>query len=164
MNIIAFAKKWSLPCSLMVGTVVYLLFANISVLEPFGEIAGPFVAGLMPYVLFTLLYVTFCKIEIREMKPRLWHFILQLIRTSLAALFVALICLTSNADTKLVLEGVFICVICPTAAAAPVVTEKLGGSIGSLTTYTIIANVFTMVIIPLFFPMVEKSEIGRAHV
>ena len=157
MNIIAFAKKWSLPCSLMVGTVVYLLFANISVLEPFGEIAGPFVAGLMPYVLFTLLYVTFCKIEIREMKPRSWHFILQLIRTSLAALFVALICLTSNADTKLVLEGVFICVICPTAAAAPVVTEKLGGSIGSLTTYTIIANVFTMVIIPLFFPMVEKS-------
>lgn len=157
MNIIAFAKKWSLPCSLMVGTVVYLLFANVSVLEPFGEIAGPFVAGLMPYVLFTLLYVTFCKIEIREMKPRLWHFILQLIRTSLAALFVALICLTSDADTKLVLEGVFICVICPTAAAAPVVTEKLGGSIGSLTTYTIIANVFTMVIIPLFFPMVEKS-------
>lgn len=61
MNIIAFAKKWSLPCSLMVGTVVYLLFANISVLESFGEIAGPFVAGLMPYVLFTLLYVTFCK-------------------------------------------------------------------------------------------------------
>ena len=77
MNIIAFAKKWSLPCSLIVGTVVYLLFANISVLEPFGEIAGPFVTGLMPYVLFTLLYVTFCKIEIREMKPRLWHFILQ---------------------------------------------------------------------------------------
>ena len=55
------------------------------------------------------------------------------------------------------LEGVFICVICPTAAAAPVVTEKLGGSIGSLTTYTIIANIFTMVIIPLFFPMVEKE-------
>ena len=38
-----------------------------------------------------------------------------------------------------------------------VVTEKLGGSIGSLTTYTVIANVFTMVIIPSLFPMVEKG-------
>lgn len=157
MNIIAFAKKWSLPFSLMLGTSVYLLFANVPILEPFGEVAGPFVAGLMPYVLFTLLYVTFCKIEIKEMRPRLWHFILQIIRTSLAGLLVALICLSSDSDTKLILEGVFICVICPTAAAAPVVTEKLGGSIGSLTTYTIIANVFTMVIIPLFFPMVEKG-------
>ena len=36
-------------------------------------------------------------------------------------------------------------------------TEKLGGSIGSLTTYTVIANVFTMVIIPSLFPMVEKG-------
>ena len=91
------------------------------------------------------------------MKPRTWHFILQGIRIALSGLFVWLITLTSDADTKLVLEGVFICIICPTAAAAPVVTEKLGGSIGSLTIYTIIANVVTSIIIPLFFPMVEKS-------
>jgi BASS family bile acid:Na+ symporter len=38
-----------------------------------------------------------------------------------------------------------------------VVTEKLGGSIGSLTTYTVIANIFTMIIIPSLFPMVEKG-------
>lgn len=157
MSIISFLKKWSLPCSLAFGTVVYLLFANIPFLEPVGNVAGPYAVHIMPAVLFTLLYVTFCKIEIKEMKPQLWHFILQGIRTSLAGLFVLLICLTHDANTKLVLEGVFICVICPTAAAAPVVTEKLGGSIGSLTTYTIIANVFTMVIIPLFFPMVEKG-------
>ncbi len=62
-----------------------------------------------------------------------------------------------NYETKLVLEGAFICFICPTAAAVAVVTEKLGGSIGSLTTYTVIANVFTMVIIPSLFPMVEKG-------
>lgn len=157
MIILSFFKKWSLPCSLLFGTVVYLLFAYIPLLEPVGDVAGPLAVDIMPAVLFTLLYVTFCKIEINEMKPRLWHFILQAIRTSLAGLCVLAITLTSDADTKLVLEGAFICFICPTAAAAPVVTEKLGGSIGSLTTYTIIANVFTMVIIPLFFPMVEKD-------
>ncbi len=29
----------------------------------------------MPVVLFALLYVTFCKIEIKEMKPKAWHFV-----------------------------------------------------------------------------------------
>lgn len=154
---ISFFKRFSLPVSLLVGIVFYLMFSRIDILVPVGDVAGPLLLDIMPVVLFTILYVTFCKIQIKEMKPRTWHFILQGIRIVLSGLFVWLITLTSDADTKLVLEGVFICIICPTAAAAPVVTEKLGGSIGSLTIYTIIANVVTTIIIPLFFPMVEKS-------
>ena len=153
-----FFREFALPCSLVLGAVVYLIFANVPFLEPFGEAVGPHLISLMPVVLFCLLYVTFCKIEIKEMKPKTWHFVLQLIRTSLAALMVLAIYLFgSNYDTKLVLEGAFICFICPTAAAVAVVTEKLGGSIGSLTTYTVIANIFTMIIIPTLFPMVEKG-------
>ncbi len=153
----SFFKRFSLPVSLLVGVVSYLMFSQIEILEPIGDVAGPLFLDIMPVVLFTILYVTFCKIQIKEMKPRTWHFILQGIRIALSGFFVWLITLTSDADVKLLLEGMFICIICPTAAAAPVVTEKLGGSIGSLTIYTIIANVVTSVIIPLFFPMVEKS-------
>ena len=158
MGLWKFFREFALPCSLVLGAVVYLIFANVPFLEPFGEAVGPHLISLMPVVLFCLLYVTFCKIEIKEMKPKTWHFVLQLIRTSLAALMVfAIYLFGSNYDTKLVLEGAFICFICPTAAAVAVVTEKLGGSIGSLTTYTVIANVFTMIIIPTLFPMVEKG-------
>ena len=158
MGLWKFFREFALPCSLVLGAVVYLIFANVPFLEPFGEAVGPHLISLMPVVLFCLLYVTFCKIEIKEMKPKTWHFVLQLIRTSLAVLMVLAIYLFgSNYDTKLVLEGAFICFICPTAAAVAVVTEKLGGSIGSLTTYTVIANVFTMIIIPTLFPMVEKG-------
>ena len=158
MGLWKFFREFALPCSLVLGAVVYLIFANVPFLEPFGEAVGPHLVSLMPVVLFCLLYVTFCKIEIKEMKPKTWHFVLQLIRTSLAALMVLAIYLFgSNYDTKLVLEGAFTCFICPTAAAVAVVTEKLGGSIGSLTTYTVIANIFTMIIIPTLFPMVEKG-------
>lgn len=153
-----FLRKFALPSSLVFGAVVYLLFANVPFLQPVGRAVGPKMVHVMPVLLFALLYVTFCKIEINEMKPRLWHFLLQIIRTSLAALMVVLIAVFGkDPDTKLVLEGAFICFICPTAAAVAVVTEKLGGSIGSLTTYTVIANIFTMVIIPSLFPMVEKG-------
>jgi len=157
MEIVAFVKRWSLAVSLCFGAAVYLLFSRIDVLAPVGDAVGPALVELMPVVLFLLLYVTFCKIDVSEMKPQPWHFILQAIRATMSGLLVLAICMADDATTKLVLEGVFICVICPTAAAAPVVTEKLGGSIGSLTTYTIIANIVTMLIIPLFFPMVEKA-------
>lgn len=158
MKLWNFFRKFALPCSLVMGTVGYLFFANVPFLEPLGETVGPYLIDMMPIVMFALLYVTFCKIEIKEMKPQGWHFILQLIRTSLALLMVVLIFeFGSNPNVKLVIEGAFICFICPTAAAVAVVTEKLGGSIGSLTTYTVIANIFTMVIIPSLFPMVEKG-------
>ena len=158
MSLIAFFKQWSLPLSLLIGVIGYLLFAYVPLLQPIGEVVGPLLESLIPVVLFVLLYVTFCKIQIKEMRPRAWHFWLQTIRVLLSAFFVLLITLTSDPNLRLVLEGMFVCVICPTAAAAPVVTEKLGGSIGSLTVYAIIANVVTSIIIPLFFPMVEKSS------
>ena len=158
MKFFTFFRKFALPCSLVLGALGYLIFAYIPFLQPLGDAVGPRLVELMPVVLFALLYVTFCKIEIKEMKPKAWHFVLQLIRTSLALLMVIAICLFGkNYETKVILEGAFICFICPTAAAVAVVTEKLGGSIGSLTTYTVIANIFTMIIIPSLFPMVEKG-------
>lgn len=157
MDILKFVKKWSLLCAMAFGAAIYLLFSRVPALIPIGDVAGPYAMDIVPCTLFALLYVTFCKINIQEMKPQWWHFILQGIRTTLSALLVLAVCLAPSMEAKLVLEGVFICVICPTASAAAVVTEKLGGSIGTLTTYTIIANMFTMVIIPLFFPMVERS-------
>lgn len=151
-------KRNSLFISMAIGALVYELFAHIQALDSVSRIMGPLLTDWLPIGLFLLLYATFCKIRISEMKPRAWHFVIQLVRTSLAALMVLLISLIgADADVKLVLEGMFICFICPTAAAVVVVTEKLGGSIGSLTMFTIIANIVTMFIIPLFFPMVERS-------
>ena len=61
-----FFRRFALPCSLVLGAVGYLLFANIPFLEPIGDVVGPHLISLMPLVLFALLYVTFCKIEIKK--------------------------------------------------------------------------------------------------
>ena len=157
MNILDFLKKWTLPSGLVIGATVYLLFSRIAPLQPIGDAVGPLLVKLLPVLIFVMLYITFCKIQTGDLRPRAWHFILQAIRILLSALLVLAILHTTTPMTKLVLEGAFVCVICPTAAAAPVITERLGGSIASLTIYTILANVVTSIIIPLFFPMVEKS-------
>ena len=158
MGLKTLVKQNALFISMAFGALVYESFAHISFLRDSGEILGPYLKDWLPIGLFLLLYATFCKIRISEMKPRVWHFVIQLVRTGISAFMVLLILLFGdNADVKLVLEGMFICFICPTAAAVVVVTEKLGGSIGSLTTFTIIANIVTMLIIPFFFPIVERG-------
>ena len=157
MNILDFLKKWTLPSGLIIGATVYLLFSRIAPLQPIGDAVGPLLVKLLPVLIFVMLYITFCKINLSEFRPRIWHFALQGIRVLLSLAVVVAINLVHDAETKIILQGVFICVICPTAAAAPIVTEKLGGSIASMTVYMIIANVFTSVIIPLLFPMVERS-------
>lgn len=151
-------KKNSLLLSMVVGAIIYEIFSHVECLAPISEMASPWLPQWLPIGLFLLLYVTFCKIKISELKPRTWHFVIQLVRTSIAAFMVLMITMfRAEPNVKLVLEGMFICFICPTAAAVVVITEKLGGSIGSLTIFTIIANLVTMVIIPLFFPMVERE-------
>lgn len=157
MGIIKFIKQWTLLCAIVFGSIVYLVFTHIAVLTPFGDYIGPKLVTLLPVNIFLMLYITFCKIQMNDLTPRKWHFILQGIRTLLAALSVVAANLCTDPTYKLIWEGVFICVICPTAAAAPVIVDKLGGSIASLTVYLLIANGFTSIIIPLFFPLMEKG-------
>ena len=157
MGIIKFIKQWTLLCAIVFGSIVYLVFTHVALLTPFGDYIGPKLVTLLPVNIFLMLYITFCKIQMNDLTPRKWHFILQCIRTLLAALSVVAANLCTDPTYKLIWEGVFICVICPTAAAAPVIVDKLGGSIASLTVYLLIANGFTSIIIPLFFPLMEKG-------
>ena len=49
------------------------------------------------------------------------------------------------------------CIISPCATAAAVVTQKLGGSLEETTTFTFLSNFMTVLLVPLCFPMIEKS-------
>lgn len=158
MNIIKTIKNWALFFSMAFGAVVYEIFAHVGPLEPLGDAVGPKLLDILPVMIFIILYVTFCKVQVKEMRPHVWHFWLQLIRTLLSLALVLIILPVKDPEVKIIIEGIFICVICPTAAAAPVVTDKLGGSVESLTVYLLIANAVTSIIIPLFFPMVERAS------
>lgn len=50
-----------------------------------------------------------------------------------------------------------LCVLMPTASAAAIIAGKLGGSIQNLTSFTLLSNVATAVIVPIFFPIVNPD-------
>ena len=77
MSIIKFIKQWTLLCSIVFGSLVYLLFTHIEVLTPFGDFIGPKLVMVLPINIFLMLYVTFCKIQMNDLTPRKLHFILQ---------------------------------------------------------------------------------------
>ncbi len=157
MGIKKIFKRYSLLVSILVGTSVYFLFSRVPILYPVGDALSPLLVDSLPYMMAALLYITFCKIKLKEMRPRKWHFILQAIYVQIPAVLVIIISFINDYNIKLVLEGVFVCFVCPTAAAAAVVADKLGGNISSLTIYTIMSNLIASLIIPLFFPVIEKG-------
>ena len=150
-------KDWTLPLGMAGGDLAYVLFHCFPVLSPLKPAAERVAADVIPSFMFLMLFFTFCKVNPRELRPRRWHLWLLLIQVAGTFGVVALLQWLPWLSGRMTWEGVLVCLICPTAAAAPVVTAKLGGNETSLTMYTILSNTAAAVVIPLAFPMVEPS-------
>ncbi|MBO5180274.1 MAG: transporter [Paraprevotella sp.] len=155
MKIISFLKTWTLPVAMLAGVIGYLAFAHIPLLSPLKPFTLASVAILQPLLIFAMLFITFCKVDPHELKPRTWHLWLLLIQTGGFCLPALLLHFFPNMPGQVVVEGAMICLICPTATAAAVITGKLGGNASSLTTYTIFINLLTALIIPLTVPLIH---------
>ena len=62
-----------------------------------------------------------------------------------------------QSTAHLIAMGAMFCFMVPTASSAPVITAKLGGQIESLTTYTILCNFVTSMVIPIFLPIIHPT-------
>lgn len=154
--IIRFLKNWTLPVAMLAGTIGYFILARVPLFAPTKPVLNGMIAILTPLLIFAQLLLTFCKVEVHELKPKAWHGWLLLFQT-VSCLVVAtlLICCPMDEVYREVFEGAMVCLICPTATAAAVITGKLGGSASSLTTYTLLSNLLAAVAVPLVFPLVE---------
>ena len=138
-----FLKDWTLPVAMFVGAVGYPIFIRLSFLTP--------------TLIFVMLLLTFSKISLRELKPKplhLWLLTIQLVMA--VAVYLAL-----RGVNEVLAQAAMVCVICPTATSAAVITAKLGGSAASLTTYTLLINLVVAVVVPVMFPLIEPHpEVG----
>lgn len=156
---IRFLKDWTLPVAMIAGTLAYFAFAKMSVLAPLKPFVNASVSVLTPLLIFAQLLLTFCKVDMADLKPKAWHGWLLLFQTVSCLLLSALLVFCPMDELyREVFEGAMVCLICPTATAAAVITGKLGGSAASLTTYTLMSNLLAAVAVPLVFPLVEPHS------
>lgn len=154
--LLRFIKDWTLPLAMITGTLGYFFLARIPWMAPAKPGLNALIAFLTPSLIFAQLLLTFCKVEVHELKPKKWHGWLLLFQTlSCLAVAALLVCCPMEETYREVFEGAMVCLICPTATAAAVITGKLGGSASSLTTYTLLSNLLAAVAVPLVFPWVE---------
>ena len=103
---------------MVAGTLAYFLFAKVSVLAPAKPFINGLVAILTPLLIFAQLLLTFCKVEVGELKPKAWHVWLLLFQTvSCLAIAALLVFCPMDELYREVFEGAMVCLICPTATA-----------------------------------------------
>ena len=134
-----FIKNWTLPLAMLVGALGYKVMGYISFITP--------------YLIFTMLLLTFSKISLRDLRPRPTHLWLLLIEILGAIVIYFLIA----PFDPIVAQGIMVCIICPTATAAAVVTGKLRGNVASITTYTLLCNIAVAIVIPALFPLITRN-------
>ncbi len=151
-----FLKNWTLPVAMFVGVLVYFMLAKISFLAPLKPAVFTSVEILTPTLIFAQLLLTFCKIDPRDLKPAWWHLWLLAFQLVSCLIIAGILLLGGMSEVyREVFEGAMVCLICPTATAAAVITGKLGGNAASLTTYTLASNLLAAIVVPLLFPLVE---------
>lgn len=132
-------KNLMLPLAMIGGAIFYKWMGYLTFLSP--------------YLIFLMLFITYCKINYRDFKPQKFHLVLLAVQMllSFAVYFVVL------PFSHKVAEGLFICIFIPTATAAPVITSMLGGSISFVATYSLICNIVVAVVGPFIL-----AQIGDA--
>lgn len=127
-------KPMMLPIAMLIGAVAH-------------DYIG-YVAFLSKPLIFVMLLITYSRLKPSDF--RIGNYIWCL----LAVQVVGALCvyaLLAPFD-PVVSQGVFICVFCPTATAAPVITGMLGGSVTRVATYSLFSNVAVALLAPLMLP------------
>jgi len=112
-------------------------------------------APTLPWLIFGMLFFTFCKINPLDLRLHKWHWVTLAAQMLFSFATYALV-LRFTADPILA-QGLLMCFIMPTATAAPIIAGKMGGSIQNLTTFTLLSNFATAIIVPATFPLIYPA-------
>jgi len=156
-----FLRDWTLPIAMAAGAGGYFLFHYAGFLSPLKPAVWTAVDILTPSLIFIQLFLTFCKIDLKDMRLTGWHWVI-LAFQAISALVMAsvLIFVPMNEVYCEIFEGAMVCLICPTATAAAVVTDKLGGSAARITVYNLMSNILAAVFVPVVFPLIEVRAVS----
>lgn len=157
-DLVRLLKDWTLPVAITVGAVLYIVFATIPQLDAAAAWFGDFFDTFLPACMFGILFVTFCKVDFRALRVLRWHIWITVFQLLFSALCVVIILWWHlEEDALILMEAALACIVCPCASAAAVVTQKLGGNLEAMTSYTFLSNIVTSLLIPLCFPLVAPT-------
>ena len=109
----------------------------------------------LPWLIFFMLFFTFCKVNPLDLRLHKWHGVV--LAAQMLFSFGSYALLLHFTGNVVLAQGVLMCFIMPTATAAPIIAGKMGGSIQNLTTFTLLSNFATAIIVPATFPLINPA-------
>lgn len=128
-------RSYVLPVAIVLGLLLHRWCAMFSF--------------LVPYIIFCILLLTFCSVDLRRLRMStldVWLMLFQLVVS--VGSFAILRILGVN---MIVAEGILIGVLCPVASSVAVISCMLGANRETVTTYTIVGNLMVAVAAPVIF-------------
>ncbi len=150
-----FLRDWALIIGMIVGASLYLVYHAIPALHPAGPVLERIVKQVQPLLLFAMLFLSFVKIEPRQMRPHKWMLWLLLFQCVSFVALALVLAFCPRIPFYYGVEAAMLCLICPTATACAVVTGKLGGNMAGVVTYTVLINLAVAVLVPLLVPLIH---------
>lgn len=154
---IRWLKDWALIISMVAGIIGFFLLDAMALPAEVRSGLMTAVHIIQPLLIFLMLFLTFCKISFSELRLKSWHLWLALLQGGLFLVIAIVILNLPQCGLRVILEGTMICLICPTATAGAVITRKLGGDAASITTYTILINLVTALLVPFIVPLIHPE-------
>lgn len=151
--LISWLKRWSLPFSMVVGILSFLIFDALPLSIITKNEVVKVVEIIQPTLIFMMLFLSCCKINFNELRLLRWQVIGLLLQAVVFAMVGGCMLLLKDPHWKIIFESAILCVIMPTATAAAVVAGKLGGNISQVLTYTLLSNLLSAIVVPLFVPL-----------
>ncbi len=155
---IRFVKDWTLPIAIASGIAGYFIYVNIPLLDCTHAFANKAVGIVQPVLIFVMLFLTFLKIGPHDLHLKRWHLWHILIQLAFFGLLAWVLIIIPDTHYRVLIESAMLCLLCPTATAAAVVTSKLDGKAADITTYTIIVNIAIAISAPLLLPLAHAHE------
>ena len=118
-----FIDRYALIIAMVIGVLGYQWFRHLD--------------WLTSPLIFLMLFFTFCKINPLDLRLRRWHWIVLGVQLLLTAILLFSFHLLSSLPSSLIVlspnspiaQSLILCILMPTATAAPIIAGKLGGSI-----------------------------------
>lgn len=134
-----YIEKYLLIIAMFLGIAFH---RQLSVLSP-----------AIPFLIATMLFITYCRVRWSDVRPSKFHYILLTIQyVGSAFIYLAL-----RPINETLAQAAMICMLTATATSAPVVTGILGGNIAVTAAYALISNLTVAFIAPISLSLIGKS-------
>lgn len=100
---------------------------------------------ITPTLIFLMLFVTFCRVSPKQMKPSMLHLWLLLFQVVMCVA----VYLVLRPLNEVVAQGAMVCVLAPVAMAAVVIAGMLGANVATMATYSLICNMAIALVAPV---------------